>query len=76
MNLQGLALYATLGYLLQAVDMPWDSWQFWSFLGLFIASNWATRIHTVDELSEPIREAVQKLEAERRRLLSTEDTQQ
>ena len=75
MNLQSIALYATLGYLLQTQEFTWDTWQFWCFLSLFIAGNHVARIQTQDELVEPIREAVAKLEAERRRLGHTTPTQ-
>ena len=30
-----LVLWATVGALLNAVGYPWDTWQFWCFLGLF-----------------------------------------
>lgn len=34
-----LVLYATLGVLASALGFTWDSWQFWSLLGLFWASD-------------------------------------
>ena len=37
MTLQALALWATIGALLNAVGYPWDSWQFWCFMGSFWA---------------------------------------
>jgi hypothetical protein len=32
-----LALWATVGALLNAVGYSWDSWQFWCFLGTYWA---------------------------------------
>jgi hypothetical protein len=34
-----LVLYATLGTLLSVLGHEWDTWQFWSMLGLFWASD-------------------------------------
>ena len=70
-----LALYSTLGYVLFALEQSWDSWGFWCVLGLFWAAEHLTRSETVDELTEPLKAAVQKLEAERRRLGHTTQTQ-
>lgn len=36
MDLQSIALWATIGVLLNAVGFPWDTWQFWAFIGLFM----------------------------------------
>lgn len=33
-----LVLYATLGTTCSVLGYTWDSWQFWSFLGLFWAA--------------------------------------
>ena len=33
--IQRIALYATLGFLLDALGHSWDTWQFWSAVGLF-----------------------------------------
>lgn len=37
MSFQELALWATVGALLNAVGYPWDTWQFWCFLGTYWA---------------------------------------
>ncbi len=37
MTLQALALWATIGALLNVAGYPWDSWQFWCFMGCFWA---------------------------------------
>jgi hypothetical protein len=34
-----IALYATLGFLLDALGHNWDTWQFWSIVALFWASD-------------------------------------
>ena len=34
-----IALYATLGLVLDALGHPWNTWQFWSVLGLFWAAD-------------------------------------
>ena len=34
-----LVLYATLGLLCATFGFAWDTWQFWSILGLFWASD-------------------------------------
>lgn len=36
--IQRIALYSTLGLLLQALGHAWDTWQFWSVLAMFWAS--------------------------------------
>lgn len=36
---QRIALYATLGTLLDVLGHQWDTWQFWSILGLFWAAD-------------------------------------
>lgn len=37
MTFQELALWATIGGLLNAVGYPWDTWQFWCFMGTYWA---------------------------------------
>ena len=41
--MQRLALYATLGVLMNALGFQFDTWQFWCFLGLFICSEHLSR---------------------------------
>lgn len=36
--MQRLALYATLGLLLAAVNQTWDSWAFWCVMAIFWAA--------------------------------------
>ena len=43
MRLQELALWGTIGALLNAVGYPWDSWQFWCFLGTYWAVSYLSR---------------------------------
>ena len=43
MILQRIALYATLGLVLNAVGAEFDTWAFWSILALFWASEALTR---------------------------------
>ena len=45
-----LALYTALGLVLATQDWPWTSWQFWSVLALFWASEHLTRLETRDQL--------------------------
>lgn len=53
--LQRIALYATLGMVLDAVELSITHWAFWSILGLFIASEWMTRRETMERVEEYIR---------------------
>lgn len=41
--IQRIALYATLGMLLNALGHTWDSWEFWCVLGLFWACDLIAR---------------------------------
>ena len=41
--IQRIALYATLGMLCNVLGHAWDTWQFWSIVGLFWASEHITR---------------------------------
>ena len=55
-----LALYTALGLVLSAVDATLDTWQFWSVVALFWASEHLTR----QELWEQINKEVARLRAE------------
>ena len=44
-----LALYMVLGLVLTSQDWQWNSWQFWSVVGLFWASEHLTRIETREQ---------------------------
>ena len=49
-----IALYAVLGYTLEALGSTWDSWGFWCVLGLFIANEHLTRTHLIEQLQEEL----------------------
>jgi hypothetical protein len=67
--LQRIALYATLGYLLDALDVGFTHWGFWCVLGLMWASEQLTRRELIEQLNE-------ELEAMRRaKGLDTKDKQ-
>lgn len=44
-----LALYMTLGLLLDALGHRWDTWGFWAMLGLFWAAEALTRRETHEQ---------------------------
>lgn len=48
MLVQRLALYSTLAWLLLALGQTWDTWGFWSVLGLFWASEHVTRMEVIE----------------------------
>lgn len=43
MNWERLAVYATLGLLLDALGQNWESWGFWCMLALFVLSDYLSR---------------------------------
>jgi hypothetical protein len=43
MNWERLAVYATLGLLLDALGQNWESWGFWCMLALFVLSDHLAR---------------------------------
>lgn len=45
-----LTLYATLGLVLDALDIEFNTWGFWSILTLFICAEHITRISVVEQL--------------------------
>lgn len=53
--LQRLTLYATLGYLLDALSVGWDHWGFWCILALFVASEWLTRREVLEQVERELR---------------------
>ena len=53
--LQRIVLYATLGYLLDALAIGFDHWGFWSVLALFWASEHMTRRELIEQLNEELR---------------------
>ncbi len=67
--LQRIALYATLGYLLDALAIGFTHWGFWCILGLFIASEHLTRMEIIEQLQ-------QELEALQKRIKDIRDQQQ
>ena len=52
--LQRLALYATLGYVLDALGQDFTTWGFWCVLALFIACEWLTRRELIEQLNEEL----------------------
>lgn len=72
--LQRLALFATLGLVLDALGLQAWSAGFWCILGLFIAYGWLVRIEVEQELDEyykairdRIRQAFEQQESEEAR---------
>lgn len=55
-----LALYTALGLVLSAMGATLDTWQFWSVVGLF----WASEHMTRQELWEQIQRQVKQLQSE------------
>ena len=53
--LQRLALYATLGLVLDAVDQSIDQPGFWCILALFVASEWLTRREVLEQVERELR---------------------
>ena len=50
-----IALYSTLGYLLdQGLGCQWNTWQFWSVLGLFWAAETLTRVETLEQIQQEL----------------------
>lgn len=43
MNWERLAVYTTLGLLLDALGINWESWGFWCMLALFVLSDYLAR---------------------------------
>ena len=56
-----IALYTTLGYLIDGMGAHWDTWQFWCILGLFWASETLTRIETVERIEQELQAQIQLL---------------
>jgi len=49
-----LALYTALGLVLNAMDATLNTWQFWSVVGLFWASEHLTRQELWDQITEEV----------------------
>jgi len=62
-----LALYTALGLVLSAMDATFNTWQFWSVVGLFWASEHLTR----QEVWEHIQQEVDRI----RKAENNKDTQ-
>jgi hypothetical protein len=60
-----IALYATLGYALDALGHSWDTWGFWVILGLFWAVEHLARMEVIEQL---------QAELERMRAQAKKDT--
>ena len=60
--LQRIALYATLGMVLDAVELSITHWAFWCILALFIASEWMTRREVMQQVQEYIQAVKAQIE--------------
>ena len=49
-----IALYATLGYLLDALGHDWTTWGFWAVLGLYWAAETVTRLEVIEQLAREV----------------------
>ena len=67
--LQRLALYATLGLVLDAMDQSITTAGFWCILALFIASEWLTRRETLEQVH-------QELQAMKQRYLAQQESEE
>jgi hypothetical protein len=65
MLLARLVLYTTLGYLLDGLGHQWNTWPFWSVLGLFWASEHIARIETIARVEEEIRALRRRLQGQK-----------
>ena len=52
--LQRLALYTTLGLVLDAAGLVYTNSLFWCVLGLFIANEWLTRYEVWDSIEREV----------------------
>ena len=52
--LQRIVLYATLGYLLDALAIGFTHWGFWCVLALFWASEHMTRSELIEQLNQEL----------------------
>jgi hypothetical protein len=55
-----LALYTALGLVLSALGATLDTWQFWSVVALFWASEHVTRIEVIEQIAEEVAALQQK----------------
>lgn len=51
-----IALYATLGYTLNAVGAAWDTWGFWCVAALFWAAEHLTRTELMEQIQREVAE--------------------
>ena len=49
-----IALYSTLGLVLNALGQQWDSWGFWATVALFWASEHLTRRELLEEIQQQV----------------------
>ena len=52
--IQRIALYATLGMVLDAAELGLTQAPFWCILALFIASEWMTRRELIEQLNQEL----------------------
>jgi hypothetical protein len=55
-----LALYTALGLVLSALGATLDTWQFWSVVALFWASEHVTRIEVIEQIAAEVAALQQK----------------
>jgi len=80
--LQRIALYATLGLVVDSLEVGAWGWQFWSIIALFTAAEWlasyeaaaATKAHwekTIDQALDGLRQANSVIDSLRKELQET-----
>jgi hypothetical protein len=52
--IQRIALYTTLGLVLNAVEVQFNTWAFWSIVALFWASEHMTRRELIEQLQAEV----------------------
>ena len=58
--IQRIALYATLGFLLDALGVGYDHWGFWCVVGLYWAAEHLTRRELIEQLNKELQEMRRK----------------
>lgn len=58
--IQRIALYVTLGFLLDALGVGYDHWGFWCVVGLYWASEHMTRRELIEQLNQELQEMRRK----------------
>ena len=66
-----LALYSTLGLVLDALGQSYNTWGFWCILALFISAEHLTRIQVVEDINAE----VERIKQQRKAKDNSNDTQ-